>query len=181
MTITEFEDALHSLVMTASGLAGSSVCFSHLPGPAPQSGVYARVERPTLRRHGGVRLVRDAAVPAPGTEIEVSESSLYRADVRVQFYGAGAFGLAAQTDCELRQSDVVAAADALGISVSESSISHVPTLFETGHQDRAAINLVAWFWMTRARATTYIETVYGEGTVTGLPPMPFGPIGLTGD
>lgn len=181
MTITEFESALQSLLVSASGLGGSSVCFSHLQGPVPQSGVYARIERPSLHRAGVVNAVTDTVPSVPGAEINVSTSMLYRADVRTQFFGTGAFGLAAQADCELQHPDVVAIADSLGISVSESSISHVPTLFESNYQDRAAINMVVWFWLTRPHATTYIETVYGEGTVTGLPPMPFGPIALTGD
>jgi len=177
MTITEFEDALHTLLVSASGLAGSSMCFAWMPGPALQSGVYARIERPALRRSGSIVSVTDSALPTPGAEIDVATSVLYRADVRVQFFGDGAFSFVASTDCDLKHPDLIELAYSLGISVSESSISHVLI----GHDDRAAISLVVWFWMTRARATTYIETVYGEGTVTGLQPMPFGPIGLTGD
>jgi hypothetical protein len=181
MTWTELENALHTVLVGASGLANDHTCFSHLHGPAPQSEPYLRIEVPTfVQRAGSIDTLTNASPSVPGAEVVLTTSGRHRVGVRVHVFGAGAGSLAQQISTALEHPEVVDAACALGLSITDAQATRLPALFESSLQDRAVVELTVFAWFDYSRTQTFIEHVYGEGTYSspGHAPIvvPFGPV-----
>lgn len=179
MTWTEFEDALHGRLVALSGLAGDRVCFTALPGPAPSAAPYIRIEFISVATAGTIDSVSATPHPTAGAEATQTTAQRIRVSVRAQVFGAGALALAAVVLAALQSPANVAACDAAGISITDASLQRLPVFFETAIQDRAALTLTVWAWLTASTTSTVIETVYGEGTYSPGPVIiPTGPITL---
>jgi hypothetical protein len=85
------ENAIHAWVVAASGLAAGQVYWTQDNGPRPTTGtvIALTIEGPRQRGRDWVR-TRDAAVPAPGAEIEHVAEGNREITIEMQcFDGAG--------------------------------------------------------------------------------------------
>jgi hypothetical protein len=184
VTWTALENAVHGVLVTASGLGGSSVCLGWHPGPAPTTSPFLRLELGGPVLTGSVDKVTDAPAPVvPGAEVLSTTWVRVSVPLRVHAFSAvpsGAASLAAQLVAEMQHPDFVEACGLVDIALTDVTSQHLPAWFETAYQDRAVVECTLWAWLDRTHARTFIEHVYGEATYAspGHAPttLPFGPV-----
>lgn len=168
MTIawTTVEDAIQDWVVTASGLAGNKVIWVTQNGPRPDV-PYISIDADIQRVGQDWADTADAAVPAPGAEIDQLARGTRRMMINIQCFGGTATGntssraILENVVSKFQLPSVRGALVANGVGVASfSNVSNISgVLNSTRFEPRATVEAVAFLASEVSETGTYFSKV----------------------
>lgn len=174
------ENAIHSELITASGLAGDRIIYEHQNRDALGKSGSSRefmtilVQDPkSLAPATPRRTVRDNPTPSAGAEILIGVATDFEFIVRVTFYAGPVSGAGSAYDRLTTLIDKLALdevslrlAAASVVFVESGGVRSVPTVLETEYESRAVADLRFRARRSTETPETYIETAEWSATYT---------------